>query len=211
MNPHSMFLYHDASYKAAASSSHPRTTCHHLYAEQYDPQPLLLQAGLPSCIQHKRCSPVLQGTWLSPSATCFRNHACLSSSGPHDAWRHVHCNSAVHMEPHVGTLDGHMVPVLCLAFASHSLLLCTGCGERIKPAPTPKKPKKKARWNISSRPSTILCSLIISQLFWKNITDFLKTLSQELPSAIAISAIPNLHHPFLHQASNMEFPLWPVS
>nr|DAU65397.1 MAG TPA: hypothetical protein [Caudoviricetes sp.] len=82
-----------------------------------------------------------------------------------------------------------MVPVLCLAFASHSLLLCTGCGERIKPAPTPKKTKKKARWNISSRPSTILCSLIISQLFLKNITDFLKTPSQDLPSAIAISAI----------------------
>lgn len=181
-----MFLYHDASYKAAASSSHPRTTCDHLYAEQYDPQPLLLQAVLPSCIQHKRCSLVLQGTWLSPSAIYFRNHACLSSSDRHDAWRCVHCNSAVHMEPHVDTLDGRMVLVLCLAFASHSLLLCTECGERIKPAPTP---KKKARWNISSRPSTILCSLIISRLFWKNITDFLKMLSQELLLAIAISAI----------------------
>ena len=184
-----MFLYHDASYKVAASSSRPRTACCHLCVEQYDPQPLLLQAGLPSCIQHKRCSLVLQGTWLLPSATCFRNHVYQSSSCHHDAGPRAHYNNAVHTEPHADTQDECMVLVLCLAFASHSLLLCTGCGERIKPAPTPKKAKKKARWNISSRPSTILCSLIITQLFFKNITDFLKTLSQELPSAIAISAI----------------------
>ena len=167
-----MFLYHDVSCIAAASSFHPRTVYHHLCVEQCDPRLSLAPTFLPSCIRHKRCSLVLQGTWLSPSATCFRNHACLSSSGHHDAWRRVHCNSAVHTEPHVDTLDGHMVPVLCLAFASHPLLLCTGCGERIKPAPTPKKTKKKARWNISSRPSTILCSLIISHLFLKNISVF---------------------------------------
>nr|DAG19063.1 MAG TPA: hypothetical protein [Caudoviricetes sp.] len=46
------------------------------------------------------------------------------------------------------------------------------CGERIKPAPAPKKQRKKPAEAISSRPSTILCSLIISHLFLKNITVF---------------------------------------
>ena len=169
---HSMFLYHDVSCIAAASSFHPRTVYHHLCVEQCDPRLSLAPTFLPSCIRHKRCSLVLQGTWLLLSATCFHSHACQSSSYHHDAIRCVHYNSAVRMAPHAGTPDVHMGLVLCFALASRSLLLCTGCGERIKPAPAPKKQRKKPAGTISSRPSTILCSLIISHLFLKNITVF---------------------------------------
>ena len=161
-------------------SDHPLPRCtktctsgyHHLCVEQCDPRLSLAPTFLPSCIRHKRCSLVLQGTWLLLSATCFHSHACQSSSYHHDAIRCVHYNSAVRMAPHAGTPDVHMGLVLCLALASRSLLLCTGCGERIKPAPAPKKQRKKPAGTISSRPSTILCSLIISHLFLKNITVF---------------------------------------
>ena len=65
-------------------------------------------------------------------------------------------------------------------------------------SPHQRKQRKKPAGFSSSRLPTILRSLIISYLFLKNISDFLKKCSQELPSTIAISAIVNLHHQLRH-------------